>query len=106
MGFVSVTFVPGEVVDLITEWLLSLGIDVFGSIGAMLPRFNDFDGVIVTWGTFLLPLVAGVGSTSIWIPWPLLASCLGIIGPLYAASFIFKLARQVWSYVPLFGGSG
>lgn len=91
---------------MITEWLMNLGLTLGLELMDGLPSFDEFDGVIVTAGTYLFPLAAGAGSLGAWIPFPLIAFLMAIIFPLYVTAALFKFARALFAHVPFVGGKG
>lgn len=85
---------------------MSLGLDLLGTISPLLPRFDEVDGVVVTAGTFIIPLAASAASMGIWVPFGTIAMCLGVLGPFYLTSLLFKIARVLVAHFPLIGGKG
>lgn len=91
---------------MISDWLMVFGTDFGLTFLTTMPSFPQWESLTITAGNYLLPLAAGMASMGVWIPWGVIGICMGIIGPLYTAALVFKLARAVLAHVPLVGGNG
>lgn len=91
---------------MITEFLVQLGVWVFGWTAEQLPQFNEVEGVVVTANTYLGPIADGMASLSAWVPWEVAALCVPLVAGVYLTSLVVKLGRAVLSHVPFFGGAG
>lgn len=89
---------------MIVEWLADVLFGFLGWIDALLPSFNDAEGVVLTVGTFLIPLAAGLASLGVWIPWATVTLCLTIVGTFYFGSAVIKLILRAQAV--LRGGTG
>lgn len=85
---------------------MQLGLWVLEFFGDALPTFSDAEGVTVTAGTFLFPLMAGLSSLGVWIPWALITTNIGIVFAVYLATAGLKVVLRIVSHVPFIGGAG
>lgn len=91
---------------MIIEWLMWLGVNVFGMTMEQMPRFDDVEGVVLTASGYLLPLASGLASLGAWIPWGVLGVCMPIVIGTYIICLVIRLARAVVAHVPFVGGAG
>ena len=96
----------GSVVLVIVEFFMSLGGQIFAWASQNMSSSTDLDGVIVKSGTAIVPIIQGIGSMGVWIPWQVIGLCMGALFPLYLGAFLFKVARAIAAHLPLIGGAG
>jgi hypothetical protein len=90
----------------IIEWLIELGIACAQWFLGLLPATDTAAGLIPTATNSIAPILAGAGAIGNWMPWEVLNMALAIVIGLYVALFAVKIFRQLFSHVPLFGGTG
>lgn len=91
---------------MISEWFLTL---IGGFIEWFFGLIPDGDGIeawSVTASNSLGPLLSGMGALGVWLPWSALAICVPVVVGMYVALFFIKMARNLFSHVPVIGGNG
>jgi hypothetical protein len=88
----------------IVEWLLDVLFGMIGWIDELLPSFDDANGVVLTVGTFIGPLLVGVASLGVWIPWATVTICLNIVLAFYLGGAVLKFMLRALAVVR--GGTG
>lgn len=91
---------------MITEFLITTGAGFISWVLGLLPSTDDAQGLIVTADNAFSPILAGAGAIGAWMPWGTLALVFPIVMTLYIAAFAVKVFRQLFTHVPLFGGTG
>jgi hypothetical protein len=91
---------------MITNFFISLWGTVSTWFLGLLPQTDPVGNFIVTAQSWLSSLLEGASKIGVWLPWDYLSIALPITLAFYFTLLLVKAAKNLWSYVPFFGGSG
>jgi hypothetical protein len=90
----------------ITQFFIQLGTGFYAWFLGLLPDMTDAAGIIVTGENWISTLIASGAALGAWIPWDWVAIVLPIVLTCYITLFVIKIVKNIWAFVPFFGGSG
>jgi hypothetical protein len=88
---------------MIIEWLNSIAMGFVGWLGGLMPHWDAPTDSPSGAFAQIVQVIAGMG---VWIPWPVLILCTGIVVAAWLVTLSVMLLRAVIAHVPLFGGAG
>lgn len=89
---------------MITEWLISLGVDTGGWLLTLLPALpSDFlEGAVGT----TVALGGFVGTMGVWVNWVLVSWLVAESFAVYLLMMTVRIIRALIGHVPFVGGNG
>lgn len=89
---------------MILEWLADVMFNLLTWLDGLMPSFSDAEGVLLTVGTFIVPLAAGLASLGVWIPWGTVTLAMSVLVSFYVAAMLMKFALRAAAVIR--GGQG
>lgn len=91
---------------MIFEFLMQLGVAMGEWILGLAPDTSSAANLVIQADNAVRPILAAAAGLGAWIPWAHLGICIASVLAFYLSMFLFKVARQLASYIPFIGGSG
>lgn len=91
---------------MITEFFINLWNAVATWALGLLPDMTDAAGLVVTAQNYLAQVSVGASNLGAFIPWTVVGITLPVVLTLYVGLFILKIVKNLWAFVPFFGGAG
>lgn len=92
---------------MIVDWFIDIALEwIIGMIGFWPEPEPGFEAAIVSATSGIQPVVSGLYSLGVWIPWGTALMCLGVVSAFYFGAFLLRIFRALISHVPFIGGGG
>lgn len=91
---------------MIVEFFIQLGTAMVTWVLGLLPSTDSAEDLIISAENAFAPIMAGAGALGAWLPWGTLGLVFPVVIAFYIAAFGVKVFRQLFTHVPLFGGTG
>jgi len=90
----------------IVEYFFQLASGMGTWLFGLLPDTSAATNLVVQSNNAFAPIMAGAASLGAWMPWGTLGLVFPIVIGFYIGAFLVKVLRQLFTHVPVFGGSG
>jgi len=90
---------------MITEWLINVGATVATWFLSLIPSWQIPD-FFTTLDSQINSLFAGASGFSVWVPWTVVVTAIGISLGSWVIGLSVKAIRAIASYLPFIGGAG
>lgn len=91
---------------MITEWLLNLAAGFVAWLATLFPEWEGFESTFGQFAGFLSELMGAFVGLGVWVPWAVIAACVGVQITAWLLSLSGKTLRAVAAHIPFFGGAG
>lgn len=90
---------------MIVEFFLGIVTWIGGLLIGMLPE-DDSAELVGSASGIISTVVSNGSGISVWFPWAIAGVCAIAVAGAWAATFAFKVLRQLLTHIPFFGGTG